>query len=239
MRRCFAFYQLAKRLYGPGIAGARVLDFGVGWGRLIRLFAHDVPADQLFGVDVDGDILQVCAETGVPGSLSQVEPGGPLPFGDAEFGLAYAFSVFSHLSAPAALAAFGELRRVLRPGGQLTFTAEGARFLQLCCAIRRKAAAEHLTDAERTIDSFFPDPFKAQVQFDQGEHVYSGVGGSGVLTGDFYGWAAIPEPWLRRHVSGFVIEDITDDPAISEQVVISLRVSSAGAGDPTGPSAAG
>ncbi len=77
MRECFPFYQLTKRLYRGDLADERVLDFGVGWGRLIRLFAHDVPANQLFGVDVDADILEVCAQTGVPGTLSLVEPGTP------------------------------------------------------------------------------------------------------------------------------------------------------------------
>jgi SAM-dependent methyltransferase len=126
MRQCFGFYRLTKRLFSGGLAGERVLDFGVGWGRLLRLFAHDVPRRQLFGVDIDPDVLRVCAATGAPGAVRMVEPGGPLPFPDGWFGLVYAYSVFSHLSEGAALGAFGELARVLRPGGQLTFTTQGA-----------------------------------------------------------------------------------------------------------------
>jgi SAM-dependent methyltransferase len=223
MKECFPFFQLVKRVYRGDLSEDRVLDFGVGWGRLIRLFAHDVPEGHLFGVDVDPDVLQACADTGVPGSLGHIDPADPLPFGTGEFGLAYAYSVFSHLSEPAAAAAFDELARVLHPGGQLTFTTQGRRFLESCCAIRRKSKSEPLTEAERTMDSFFQDPFHALKRFRKGKHVYTGVGGGGVLTADFYGWAAIPEKWLRSNLPEFTIEDITDDPSVNEQVVVTLR----------------
>lgn len=226
MRECFPFYQLTKRLYRGDLGAANVLDFGVGWGRLIRLFAHEVPEAQLFGVDVDPEILDICASTGVPGTFSHVQPGGRLPFEDGTFGLAYAYSVFSHLSADAALAAFAELARVVQPGGQLTFTTQGRRFLQLCVAIRDKRlhrTDEPLSDAEAMIDQFWDDPVRARDEFEAGRHVYTGIGGSGVLTGDFYGWAAAPEEWLRANLVGFEIQDVTDDPAVNEQVVITLR----------------
>ncbi|MET1049410.1 MAG: class I SAM-dependent methyltransferase [Acidimicrobiales bacterium] len=226
MRECFAFFQLTKRLYDGDLTADRVLDFGVGWGRLIRLFAHDVAESNLFGVDVDPEILAVCASTGVPGTLVHSEPGAALPFAPGTFGLAYAYSVFSHLSADAARSAFAELGRVTRPGGQLTFTTQGARFLDLCAAIRDKRL--HRTDgprsdAEAMIDSFLGDPLAAREQFAAGEHVYSGTGGSGVLTGDFYGWAAIPPEWLEGNARDFVTEDVTDDPSVNEQVVITMR----------------
>jgi SAM-dependent methyltransferase len=224
LRKCFGFYRLTKRLYGGDLADDCVLDFGVGWGRMMRLFAHDVPREHLFGVDVDAEILDVCKQTEVPGSLGLVEPGGRLPFDDASFGLAYAYSVFSHLSAEAALEAFGELARVVRPGGQLTFTIQGRRFLKLCCTLRKKSRRNVLTEAEATIDSFFEDPFLARANYGKGEYVFTGIGGTaGVLTGDFYGWAAIPESWLRSNLRHFVLDDITDDPAVDEQVIVTAR----------------
>jgi hypothetical protein len=73
------------------------------------------------------------------------------------------------------------------------------------------------------MDLFFQDPFNALKRFRKGKHVYTGVGGGGVLTADFYGWAAIPERWLRSNLRDFTIEDITDDPSVNEQVVVTLR----------------
>jgi SAM-dependent methyltransferase len=223
MRECFGVYRLVKDLYPGELAEATVLDFGVGWGRLIRLFAHDVPEARLHGCDVDPEILQVCRDTGVPGTLVATEPGAPLPYDDGTFDLAYAYSVFSHLSEDAAKGALAELARVVRPGGQLTFTTQGTRFLDLCVAIRRKRKRRgDLSQAEETIDAFFANPRKAQRAFDKGRHAYTGVGGTGVLTGDFYGWAAIPERWLRQHATGFDVAHVADDPAINEQVVFTL-----------------
>jgi SAM-dependent methyltransferase len=225
MRQCYSFYKVVKRDYDGDLATARLLDFGVGWGRVIRLFAHDVPEPQLFGVDVDPDILQVCADTGVPGVMARVDPGAPLPFEDGTFDLAYAYSVFSHLSEDAARSAFGELARIVRSGGQLTFTTQGMRFLDLCCSLRRKAERAELTGAEATIDAFFEDPFSARKLFRKGKHVYTGIGGggTGVLTGDFYGWAAIPRKWLRANLGAFKVIAMTDDPTVDEQVIVTLR----------------
>lgn len=222
MNECFPFYRLTKS-FCRDISNVRILDFGVGWGRVIRLFAHDVPGDRLYGVDVDPAILEVCRQTGVPGELHLVEPAGRLPFTDGVFGLAYAYSVFSHLSPAAALRSFDELARVLEPGGQLTFTTQGDRFLKLCCDVRAQATEGPLGDGEASIDSYFEDPFTARTRFALGEHVYSNVGGGGVLTGDFYGWAAVPERWLRSNLPEFEIVDVTDDTSVSEQVVVTLR----------------
>jgi SAM-dependent methyltransferase len=224
LRECYGVYQLAKRLAKPALGAGPVLDFGVGWGRLLRLFAHEVPADLLVGVDVDPEILDVCRQTGVPGTLVHVEPGAPLPYPDGHFAFAYAYSVFSHLSGEAAEGALAQLARVLRPGARLTFTTQGTRFLDLCCGIREKAdRGEALGDAEASINTFWDDPHRARKRFGKGDHTYTGTGGSGVLTGDFYGWAAIPEKWLRRHARAFEIVDVTDDPEVNEQVVITLE----------------
>ncbi|MGI8663434.1 MAG: class I SAM-dependent methyltransferase [Acidimicrobiales bacterium] len=223
MRQCYPFFKIAIDQHRQALSHESVLDYGVGWGRLIRLFARHVPLDRLFGVDVDPEILRVCSATDVPGRLQLVEPGGVLPFRDGEIGLAYAYSVFSHLSAAAAGDALAELTRVVRRGGTLTFTTQGMRFLDLCCAVREKAGREPLAPAETSIDAFFDDPYSARESFRRGAHAYTGIGGGGVLTGDFYGWAAIPEAWLRSNLPGFVVANIVDDPGIDEQVIITLR----------------
>jgi hypothetical protein len=53
-------------------------------------------------------------------------------------------------------------------------------------------------------------------------YVFSPVGGGGVWRSDFYGWAAIPPEWLDR-LAGFAVVDVTDDPVIDEQVVVTLH----------------
>lgn len=222
LRECYPFYRLAKESVEQSLPESTILDFGVGWGRLIRFFAREVQASRLHGVDVDPEILEVCRATHVPGDLRLVGPGEPLPYRDSMFDLAYAYSVFSHLSESAARQSLGELGRVLRPGGVLLVTTQGRRFLELCRAVRSKTDRQGF---ELTVDGWFDDPDGALEAFLKGFHVYTGTGGGGVLSPEFYGWAAVPEAWFRRESPDLEIVTVVDDPAINEQVIFVLRKS--------------
>jgi trans-aconitate methyltransferase len=112
-----------------GLAEARVLDFGCGWGRLTRLLARDVADDRLYGCDPVQGILDVCVRERVPAHFARNEVrSGRLPF-DERFDLAFAFSVFTHLSEPAHEHALDALHAGLRPGGVLVVTVRPDDFL--------------------------------------------------------------------------------------------------------------
>lgn len=108
---------------------ADVLDFGCGWGRLIRYLARDVTPGRLFGCDPVEEVLEVCRTTGVPGKLARsaflLES---LPF-DQPFDLIYCFSVFTHLSEPAHERALSALHQGMRPGGLLVVTIRPPAYL--------------------------------------------------------------------------------------------------------------
>ena len=57
----FAPFLRARRLRmaRPYLRG-RVLDYGCGWGRLVRFLARDVPQGSLYGCDPVEAILDVC-----------------------------------------------------------------------------------------------------------------------------------------------------------------------------------
>jgi SAM-dependent methyltransferase len=118
------------------LGDARVLDFGCGWGRLTRFLARDIPADRLYGCDPVEEILAVCRDSGVPATLglSDFVPRR-LPFGE-RFDLAYAFSVFTHLSEPAHRACLGALHDSLRPGGILIVTVRPLDYVRLSPALQ-------------------------------------------------------------------------------------------------------
>ena len=65
-----AFYKRLRERFaehtGRGLAEARVLDFGCGWGRLTRFLARDVAPGRLYGCDPAQQILDVCAQARVP-----------------------------------------------------------------------------------------------------------------------------------------------------------------------------
>jgi SAM-dependent methyltransferase len=117
-----AFYRLLRERYGRPLDGARVLDFGCGWGRLTRYLARDVPPDRLHGCDPVDSILDVCRDNRVPATLalSDFLPER-LPFAE-RFDLAYAFSVFTHLSEAAHERCLAALHGGLQPGGILVAT---------------------------------------------------------------------------------------------------------------------
>ena len=126
-----AFYRrLLERFDGP-LAGARVLDFGCGWGRMTRMLARDVAPAALFGCDPDEAILAVCRENGVPGTFARSERlPDALPF-DGPFDLAYAFSVFTHLSERAHQRCLAALHAALRPGAVLVVTVRPPAYAEL------------------------------------------------------------------------------------------------------------
>lgn len=107
---------------GKETASLRILDFGCGWGRLLRLLLKFVPADGLHGVDPWHRSIDLCREHGIPCrlALSDYVPRS-LPF-DGPFDLVYAFSVFTHLSESTARAALSTIRRSIAEDGLLCLT---------------------------------------------------------------------------------------------------------------------
>jgi SAM-dependent methyltransferase len=101
----------------------RVLDWGVGCGRVARHFprAH---AQALTGCDVDGDNVDWCARN-LPGTFVASRLAPPLPFDDDAFDLVYGISVFTHLREPMQLRWLEELARVTRQGAWLLMTTHG------------------------------------------------------------------------------------------------------------------
>ncbi|WP_407529240.1 class I SAM-dependent methyltransferase [Methylobacterium oryzisoli] len=220
----FDFYKGVRREAGPSISDCDILDFGVGWGRVIRMFLRDTSPDRLYGVDVDAGALKLCADTGVPGALSQISPQGPLPFHDGKFGVCYAFSVFSHISTASAETFLAELIRVTKPGGIVYFTTMGQGFLDLCWACTAKHRSER-TPFEQMYSETFSAPGAALEKFKAGQHVFAPTGGiAEVLEGSTYGWAAMPRAWLERQIEGRAEITYHDPGSILEQATFCLTV---------------
>lgn len=109
----------------------RVLDFGCGSGRVIRNF-QDAPAScQLYGTDIDSELISWCDKS-LPSfqfSLNGYQP--PLSFEDNTFDLIYAISVFTHLNEQFQHAWLRELQRIARPGALLILSANGENCISM------------------------------------------------------------------------------------------------------------
>ena len=110
-------------------AGDRLLDLGCGGGRHafealrrgVRVVAADMDAAELKDVVALFAGMDEAGETGAGGSGDAVNADATrLPFTDGSFDRVIAAEVAEHI--PDDVAAFGELARVLRPGGTMAVT---------------------------------------------------------------------------------------------------------------------
>ena len=114
------FYE---KTYNKNLKGSKILDYGCGWGRLIRLMYKFTSPDNIYGCDAWQQSLQICLDTRVRANLRMcAEVPETIPFNDVKFDLIYAFSVFTHLSEKTGLSVISALRRVLSDDGMLAVT---------------------------------------------------------------------------------------------------------------------
>lgn len=126
MHQSVAFVRTLLGLWGRHsgrrLDEASILDFGCGWGRLLRLLMHAVPASSLHGVDSWDESIRLCRESGLscPLAVSDEVPAS-IPF-PGPFDLIFSFSVFTHLSELTARTVLATLRRSIRQDGLLCLT---------------------------------------------------------------------------------------------------------------------
>lgn len=125
-----------------------VLDFGCGVGRILR-HLKGMKGPRFYGTDYNPRLIEWCKRNLRAAEFGTNTLDGPLAYAPESFDLAYAFSVFTHLTEPLQFHWMGELARVLKPGGFLYFTAHGARYLdKLNPAERERFSAGRLVVKE-------------------------------------------------------------------------------------------
>jgi SAM-dependent methyltransferase len=225
LQEAFNFFSIVKK-YGVQLghavqADTRVLDFGCGWGRILRFFLKDCEPRNLYGVDVDPDVLATCRTTMDYCHFTAVDPLPPTSFADESFDLVTAYSVFSHLAEHASLAWVKEFARLLAPRGILLVTTEGRDFIELCRSMRGKL---HEFGWHHGLANSFIDTDAANRAYDAGEYLYSPTGGGDYRPPDFYGEALIPEGYIRSRWTEFLrVADFVDDRSVLPQALIVLQ----------------
>jgi SAM-dependent methyltransferase len=102
---------------------AKILDYGCGWGRLLRLMLRFSLPGNLHGIDPWDQSIKICRDTNVLAelALSDYLPKS-LPFETVKFDLIYAFSIFTHTSLRATETALAALRDRVSKDGLLAIT---------------------------------------------------------------------------------------------------------------------
>jgi SAM-dependent methyltransferase len=223
IRDAFGFYQLVKELLARHHRGAArsILEFGCGWGRIIRLFIREAEPQQLWGIDCMAPAIEICQATNPHATFRRVDPFPPSGLTPASFDLVYAFSVFSHLSEEAHARWLAEFKTILRPGGLLVLTTRPREFILMCAELR--ARQEERNWAQGTVLAF-QDTEEALRRYDRGEYVYEPMGGGDVLDKSFFGETCIPRAYVERHwTRDFDFVDYIDDRSRCLQNVAVVR----------------
>lgn len=228
LRQAHAFYEdVQSALAKAGMSlrpGSRVLDFGFGWGRISRMFMHDVRLSDIEGVDVDPEFAALTCDLFGSDRFKVCDPFPPTVYRDGTFDLIIAYSVFSHLSESAARAWMGEFERLLKPGGVVAFTTRHESFFAFC----EWASAQSDVDGYvRALGNLFPDVDDARERYRRGELVHAssqGVAGGGPREASFYGETWIPEQYVKGGM-GTGMEYLADgfDAARYDQAFFALR----------------
>jgi len=139
LREGFAAYQLFKHHYeahAGALSEARVLDFGCGWGHIIRFFLREVPPERLVGVDFSAEAIEACRATNRWCDFRLIDPQPPTLLDAGTFDLIYLYSVFSHLPEEMHWALLYEFHRLLTPGGLLIATTWPREYILHCKSLR-------------------------------------------------------------------------------------------------------
>ena len=185
----------------------------------MRFFWKDVDSRNLYGVDVDPDVIESCRQAGVPGSLATIEPLGKLPFPDGYFDIVTAYSVFTHLPEHVHRHWLQEISRVTHRGGLAAFTLESERFLKFV----RDEAPKGTSGWHAGLALFAPKIDDALKDYQAGKFIYLPTGGGNHRPSETYGDAAVPLKWIEANWSQWRVEEYIDDIRQFWQAVCALK----------------
>jgi len=122
-----SFVQQTLGFCSQQLGGVRhdmtILDFGVGWGRIARLWLKYLPPGNVKGCDAWEKSINLAKGCGLKNQIVQSDPMlTVLPFPEGSFDLVYAMSIFTHLDEVAFTSCFRGISKMIKQGGGFLFT---------------------------------------------------------------------------------------------------------------------
>lgn len=222
MQGALKFRSVIRKKLNAIQPGARLLDFGCGWGRHIRVFLKDFSPENVLGVDIDPTNLALCSKHLPQVSFLQSSEDRPLEVAPGSIDLVVSFSVFSHINEASARYWIAELGRVVKPGGTIVATSWGQSLFDIATRIR--ATGQVQFDWERNLVKSFSDMETVERSYRAGQFQFGRHGsvGSATLDPDVYGIALMPASWIERNTN-LIVREVIDDPAVVPQTTFFLQ----------------
>jgi SAM-dependent methyltransferase len=196
-------------LTGQSLHGKKILDFGCGYGRFLRLFSYYT--DEVYGVDAWETSLEHSRNSGFEHKVKKIdEVATSIPF-SFQFDFIFAFSIFTHLSKVSSIAALRTLRQVAKTGTVLVITIRPVEFWQICVQ-----GATHLPLTASEASQLIEDHNKLGFSYKPNN---SNLPASEVHYGD----TSLTLEWLQRNATGWKLGGI--DRSINDpfQIYVALE----------------
>ncbi len=202
-----------------------MLDFGCGWGRMLRLFMKDVEPSNLYGADSTSRFLMEARRCNPSVNFLSCGLVPPMILAPDSLDYVISWSVFSHLDEFLSLRWIEELHRLLKPGGLLLLTTQSRRFIAFCAEMRlRRASGIRLEHPwyEACADSFTDEPLENS-RYEAGQFLHAAAT-QPPHPQSHYGEAVIPRGYVvKKWGHLFRLVDFLDNPVRLPQVLIVLQ----------------
>lgn len=227
LKEAYIFYQDCLETFAilgnPIKRENKLLDFGVGWGRIVRFFLRELSLSNIYGLDVMSEFIEICKETFRSKNFFVTTPFPPSMMEDNSFDFIVGYSVFSHLSEKACKEWMQEFYRITTPGALVALTTRGRPFFDYCKSLKGKDLGGY-SDA---LSRMFADFDEVRTRYDRGEFVHTnakGVTGGGAMTEEFYGETFISEAYARTaYANQFTLESFLFNPTRQTHPIMFFR----------------
>ena len=202
-----------------------LLDFGCGWGRMLRLFMKDIEPANLFGTDSTSRFLMEARRCNPSVNFLSCALAPPTLLMPECLDYVISWSVFSHLDEFLSLRWIEELHRLLKPGGLLLLTTQSRRFIAFCAEMRLRRASGIRLDHpwyEACADSFVDEPLENS-RYEAGQFLHA-ASTQPPHPQSHYGEAVIPRGYVvKKWGHLFRLVDFLDSPVRLPQVLVVLQ----------------
>lgn len=197
LRQAFDFYEfILANINESGTDLQSVIDFGGGWGRILRFFLREFPAERLFLVDCLTAAIECARSLNAPFNIIHSDVSPPLPLPKGTIGVCYAYSVFSHLPEQQCCDWLRHFADLLVPGGKLIITTRGQFQIDYIERLEQ-------TNTPYILAPLLPKAAVIRKQYERRAFQFYPMGGGGELTKDVFGETWIPRRWLEERYISF------------------------------------